>query len=295
MKAPLESLISRWWEQEPMSSWTTLKLGGKAKVLCRVENENEFFEVINWSDHHELPTLILGGGSNILFSDQGFKGVVIVLGGEFMKIEVLQDEILLGCGLKINSVISSLAKQDIASLSGLYGMPGTIGGAAVMNAGTKWGTISEHLTRVKTYESGWRKVKPEEMDYRRGISEMVLKVMMSRQNLPAEEIESLFTEIRNFRNEHFPQVNRTAGSVFKNPLGEYAGALIEKCGWKGKSYKQVRVSDKHANFFITEPGADTQQFLTLMKKIKQDVDNKYSIELEQELRIYDYEGIRIDN
>ncbi|KQC13598.1 MAG: hypothetical protein APR63_08240 [Desulfuromonas sp. SDB] len=294
MNIPLESLGSRWWELESLSSWTTLKLGGAAKVLCRVENENEFFEVINWADHHELPVLMLGGGSNSLFSDQGFKGVVIVLGGEFMKMEILQEEILLGSGLSISSAISHLTQQGISSLSGLYGMPGTIGGTVVMNGGTKWGTISDHLLRVKTYESGWRKIKAEEMDYRKGISEILLKVMINREDMPAEQIENLFAEIRKYRDDHFPKANRTAGSVFKNPPGDYAGALIERCGWKGKSYQQVKVSDKHANFFITEPGASTQQFLTLMEQVKQDVLKKCSIELNPELRIYDYEGNLIE-
>ena len=294
MNIPLECLRSRWWELESLASWTTLKLGGEAKVLCRVENEDEFFEVINWADHHELPLLMLGGGSNILFSDQGFKGVVVVLGGEFMKTEILHGEILLGSGLNISSAISLLTEHEISSLAGLYGMPGTIGGAVVMNGGTKWGTISDHLVRVKTYESGWRKVKTEEMDYRRGISEILLKVLINREDLPRDQIESLFAEIRKYRDDHFPKANRTAGSVFKNPTGAYAGELIERCGWKGKTYQHVKVSDKHANFFITEPGASTQQFLTLMEQVKQDVEKKCSIELEPELRIYDYEGNLIE-
>lgn len=273
-----------------LSNWNTLKLGGVADEMFFVENEEELNIVIDYCSKEQKHHLIVGSGSNLLFTDAGFKGVIIKLTGDFNNIEINENIITAGAGVKLSELIYHCRQKNKSSLECLYGIPGTLGGAVSMNAGSKWGTIDEVILKVKTPGLGWREVSEDEFQYRNGILNVITFVQLKCKTEKREKIENVINEIGDFRKTNQPEENRTAGSIYKNPPGQFAGRLIDMAGWRGRKIKNVLISEKHANHIIPMGKTTADEYINVLALIRKDVFDKYSVLLEPEIRIYKSNG-----
>lgn len=274
-----------------LADFTTLRLGGKADYFCYVDNDQKFDKIITYCEKNDIPYIILGAGSNVLFSDKGFRGCVIKLSGSFRNISVQENIIKAGAGALISEVVGRAKEAGLKGLECMFGIPGTIGGAVFMNAGTKWGTVGERVRKVKTNGKNFFEVTKDMFGYRKGIEDLILGVEFILERSDEKDIENTISQIKKFRIDRFPRNSRTAGCIFKNPPnGPPAGKLIEQAGWKGKIIKNVLISDRHANYFIPLRNAKSCDFIESVAAIKEDVFKKYSFSLETEIKIFDENG-----
>ncbi|MBN1151231.1 UDP-N-acetylmuramate dehydrogenase [candidate division WOR-3 bacterium] len=274
-----------------LADFTSLKLGGKADYFCYVDNELKFDKIVTYCDKNSIPYIILGAGSNILFSDEGLRGCIVKFSGSFRNLNFRDNILRAGAGVTISEVISKSREAGMSGIECLYGIPGTVGGSVYMNAGTKWGAIGDFIKKVKTMDKDYFEVRKEDFKYRNGPREIILGVEFELRRKDPYEIESVIEKIKIFRNERFPRNSRTAGCIFKNPDGAPpAGKLIEQAGWKGKVVNNIIISDRHANYFIPMRGAKSSEFTDCMKIIQEDIMKRFSVKLEPELKIYDENG-----
>lgn len=275
---------------EPMRNHTTFKIGGNADVFISIGSEQELKAVLNAAKECETPCFILGRGSNLLVSDGGIAGAVISLDA-LDGIEVRGDTLVCGAGASLKKVC--LAARD-ASLSGLefaYGIPGTVGGALYMNAGAYGGDMSQAVKSAQVYDRDGNKktLNAEQMKlgYRTSVFKstdlIITSVEFELKRGNYADIKAAMDGFLNRRREKQPLEYPSAGSTFKRPTGNFAGALIEKNNLKGVSVGGAQVSEKHAGFVINTGGASCRDVLTLIKKIQNTVKQADGIDLEPEV------------
>lgn len=275
---------------EPMRNHTTFKIGGNADVFISIGSEQELKTVLNAAKECETPCFILGRGSNLLVSDGGIAGAVISLDA-LDGIEVRGDTLVCGAGASLKKVC--LAARD-ASLSGLefaYGIPGTVGGAIYMNAGAYGGDMSQAVKSVQVYDrdSNKKTLNAEQMKlgYRTSVFKstdlIITSVEFELKRGNYADIKAAMDGFLNRRREKQPLEYPSAGSTFKRPTGNFAGALIEKNNLKGVSVGGAQVSEKHAGFVINTGGASCRDVLTLIEKIQNTVKQADGIDLEPEV------------
>lgn len=293
LKKTLESTRYTVWENEPMSKHTSFKIGGPAKLFVSPADSNALSELITNCKNYDIPTVYFGNGSNILFNDYGFDGVVIST-SRMTEIS-LQDENIIECGSGVkNSVLCQFALEN--SLSGfefLWGIPGTVGGAAFMNAGAYGGEIKDVIVGCEyiTADGEIKEMSSDEMDlsYRHSIfSEnggIITKVRLRGRLDNKEVIRALMDELMDRRRTKQPLEFPSAGSVFKRPEGYFAAALIEECGLKGESVGGAQVSEKHSGFIINTGNATASDVKQLVEIIKETVFMQKGVQLECEIRV----------
>lgn len=293
LKKTLESTRYTVWENEPMSKHTSFKIGGPAKLFVSPADSNTLSELITNCKNYDIPTVYFGNGSNILFNDYGFDGVVIST-SRMTEIS-LQDENIIECGSGVkNSVLCQFALEN--SLSGfefLWGIPGTVGGAAFMNAGAYGGEIKDVIVGCEyiTADGEIKEMSSDEMDlsYRHSIfSEnggIITKVRLRGRLDNKEVIRTLMDELMDRRRTKQPLEFPSAGSVFKRPEGYFAAALIEECGLKGESVGGAQVSEKHSGFIINTGNATASDVKQLVEIIKETVFMQKGVQLECEIRV----------
>ena len=293
LKKTLESTRYTVWENEPMSKHTSFKIGGPAKLFVSPADSNTLSELITNCKNYDIPTVYFGNGSNILFNDYGFDGVVIST-SRMTEIS-LQDENVIECGSGVkNSVLCQFALEN--SLSGfefLWGIPGTVGGAAFMNAGAYGGEIKDVIVGCEyiTADGEIKEMSSDEMDlsYRHSIfSEnggIITKVRLRGRLDNKEVIRTLMDELMERRRTKQPLEFPSAGSVFKRPEGYFAAALIEECGLKGESVGGAQVSEKHSGFIINTGNATASDVKQLVEIIKETVFMQKGVQLECEIRV----------
>ncbi len=278
----------------PFSRLTSWRVGGPAKYLIEVHNEVAFIETLSVVAGHQLPLLILGNGTNILASDRGFAGVVMRLTGDFSRVGVDGTRITAGSGATYSSLARAAYDASISGLEFALGIPGTVGGAAMMNAGAYGQTTSEALERIETVtkDAEQRSHESFEDKYRASLvpaGEIVTSGIFRLKAKPSQEIKKQMDMIKNKRKEGQPWRQATAGSVFKNPTGDYAGRLIEECGMKGVAVGPARVSTVHANFIVNEGGASASDIIELIALVSNGVRDRFGIELETEVTLIGFE------
>lgn len=293
LKKTLKSTRYTVWENEPMSKHTSFKIGGPAKLFVSPADSNTLSELITNCKNYDIPTVYFGNGSNILFNDYGFDGVVIST-SRMTEIS-LQDENIIECGSGVkNSVLCQFALEN--SLSGfefLWGIPGTVGGAAFMNAGAYGGEIKDVIVGCEyiTADGEIKEMSSDEMDlsYRHSIfSEnggIITKVRLRGRLDNKEVIRALMDELMDRRRTKQPLEFPSAGSVFKRPEGYFAAALIEECGLKGESVGGAQVSEKHSGFIINTGNATASDVKQLVEIIKETVFMQKGVQLECEIRV----------
>lgn len=278
-----------------LAPFSTLKVGGMAKFFIIPKKTQEIIDINLACFEYGIPIHILSGGSNTLFSDEGFDGMVIKLGNDFDYIKLASDyrSMMVGSATPLAKVIKTAIKYGWEIAPGLSGIPGLIGGAAVMNAGTKWGEMSNVISLVNgvQYDKEISIAKSEiNFSYRQTslpkdliVTEVELSITKDSIK-PVAEILAKVQEYRKQRRLTQP-VKKSLGSFFQNPYPLFAGQLIEKCNLKGLSYNDAQISTLHANFIINNGHACALDILYIAKLAQKRVYEQYAIALKPEVRL----------
>ncbi len=276
-------------KDEPMSKYTTFKIGGPCSLLLDAHSSDAAVLAKNILGDFGFEPFILGRGSNLLVSDDGYKGVVLKLSCN--KIEVNGNKIFAESGVSLSSLANMAQKKGLSGLEFAHGIPGSVGGAIVMNAGAYGGEISQVLAR-STYvsENGVFPLSLHEHNfgYRKSFYKdnpnlLVLSAEFTLTSGNPDDIASKMRNLADKRREKQPLEYPSAGSVFKRPEGHFAGALIEQCGLKGYSVGDAVVSEKHAGFIINRGNATAKDVRLLIEHIQNTVSRETGIELECEI------------
>lgn len=278
---------------EPMNRHTTFRVGGTADVLVRPASISEIEKIIQWCCEHAIPYYIVGNGSNLLVGDEGIRGVVIQIGNDFSEVEVGDDEtIWVQAGCMLSKVANVAMEHSLAGLEFASGIPGTIGGAVMMNAGAYGGEMKDIIECVTllTPEGDIQILPQDQMEfgYRESIvskqNYIVLEVKLRLQKGDANVIMAKMKELNEARREKQPLEFPSAGSTFKRPEGYFAGKLIMEAGLAGYRVGDAQVSEKHCGFVINRGKATAREILTLMNDVINRVEEKYQVILEPEIR-----------
>ena len=276
-----------------MALHTTFRIGGPADLFLTVENLRQLREMAAACRKQEIPMMFLGNGSNLLVSDKGIRGVVIRLAGDFAKVaREGKTGICCGAGATLASACVFARDNDLTGLEFAWGIPGSAGGAAYMNAGAYGGEIKDVLRSCEhmTPDGKIEILSGEEMrlSYRRsaytGGENVILFLHMQLEKGHHSAIASQMEELMNRRREKQPYDMPSAGSVFKRPEGYFAGTLIEQCGLKGKTVGGAQVSPKHAGFIVNTGGATCRDVQELIAMIQERVLRETGVQLECEVR-----------
>lgn len=285
-----ESLQAKVSVNEPMSKHTTFKIGGPADVFIVPRDVQSMAKLCSFCASNSIKYLVVGNGSNLLVSDKGIRGAVIK-SGERGEIEVDGEKITASAGANLSLVCEAARKNNLTGLEFAYGIPGSVGGAVYMNAGAYGGEIKDVVT--KTYhidgsDEGGFCGSELDFGYRHsaytGTKMAITKVEFTLKKGDYDAINNRMTELITRRRTKQPLEYPSAGSVFKRPVGYYAGALIEECGLKGTQIGGAMVSVKHAGFIINAGGATCEDVLSLVDKIKSTVMKQKGVELECEIK-----------
>lgn len=285
---------SRILENESMAKHISFRVGGCADYYVNCIDRKELSSLLSFLTEEGVPHMLIGNGSNLLFRDSGYRGVIIHLEGEFQDCEVQGDTVIAGSGKLLSSVSSLAAKSGLAGMEFASGIPGSIGGAIYMNAGAYGGEMKDIVTRVWLMspdgkEETVRTGTEMEFAYRNSClqrtGEIVTKVELKLQPEDAEAVQARIAELTEKRVQKQPVNFPSAGSTFKRPAEGYAAALIQESGLKGVSVGGAEVSEKHSGFIINKGGATATDVLQLMELVEKKVYEDSGIHLEPEVRI----------
>ncbi|PMP72182.1 MAG: UDP-N-acetylenolpyruvoylglucosamine reductase [Thermodesulfovibrio aggregans] len=272
---------------EPLSEYTTLKIGGQADLIAFSE-EDSIVDLIEVIKNEGLAYYVIGGGSNLLISDSGFRGVIINT-KRMNRIDIEEFKIRASAGVKLQRLAAFVLKRNLSGMEGLVGIPGTVGGAVKGNAGSFGYEIKDSLEEVEviTDQLEIKVLKKQNMNFKyrsSGLPESWI-IKSARFSLKSGEPFKKMKEFLKKKIETQPLTDRSAGCVFKNPDGHSAGALIDKAGLKGMRIGDIVVSPVHANYFINTGRGKASDFLRLMDIVREKVFKLFSIELEPEIKI----------
>lgn len=278
-------------ENVPLSGYTSFGTGGPARYMAAPGSLQEVKEVFLACRQYGQPYLILGRGTNLLVSDRGFQGVVI-LTCRLNSVFVRENRILCECGSPITSLMKTAVSHCLGGIEFLAGIPGSAGGALVSNAGLKDHWISRAVREIYVLYPESLEVKNIKGDeaafgYRKsGLADyFVYRAVLNLSPADPGEMRRKMRDNMRRRISSQPVGSMSAGSVFKNPPGAFAGQLIEKAGLKGYSLGGARVSPKHANFIVNTGGATSRDIYLLMSEIREKIRKDYNITLEPEIKL----------
>ena len=278
----------------PMSKYTTFRIGGNASVMLTPLNDEQLVSIIKECKKENIKPFILGNGSNMLISDDGLKTVVINMCRPDPNIELVNgDTIICDAGITMSKVCNFALDNGLTGLEFAFGIPGSAGGAAYMNAGAYGGEMKDVLIECRHIDSDGNlgSLKGEELglSYRTSAYEhngyIITTLVMKLKKGDKTEIKAKMQELLQRRKDKQPLEYPSAGSTFKRPVGYFAGGLIEECGLKGCSVGGAQVSEKHAGFIINKGGATAQDVLDLIKYVQDRVYEERGIHLEPEVRL----------
>ncbi len=281
-------------ENEPMSAHTTFRIGGPARYYMIPENAGQVSKCMGFAMKMELPYVIVGKGSNVLFSDEGYPGVVIEVGRSMADIEVSEDgHIRAGAGAGLGALAAAAAKQSLSGLEFASGIPGTVGGAVVMNAGAYGGEIKDCIKSAKVLdkEGAVLELSRDEMElgYRSSVIQrkgyIVTEAVFQLHKGNKEQILGRMSELNAKRREKQPLDYPSAGSTFKRSEGYFAGKLIEDAGLRGFQVGDAQVSEKHCGFVINRGKATAADVIGLMEEVQKRVLETSGVRLEPEVKI----------
>ena len=278
---------------KPLAPLTWLKIGGPAQYFLEPKSPNELVAVIRCCHENEIPVHMLGGGSNVLVRDEGVSGAVLHLSNEaFSQVATEGTEVHAGAGALLSTVISQSVKAGLAGLENLTGIPGTVGGALKGNAGGRNGDIGQFVksVRVVTLKGEIFTRTDDELSFGYRTSSInELAILDAVFQLSPDEPEEITRRMRTLwimKKATQPLSFQSAGCIFKNPRGLAAGALIEQAGLKGTKIGQASISDRHANFIVTEEGATFEDVHRLINLAKSRVAEQFGVELELEIQVW---------
>lgn len=279
-------------QEEPLKKHTTFRIGGPAEVLIRPDL-GQLPVILTLCKRHQVPYTVIGNGSNLLVGDKGIRGLVIELAKPAEDISFLANCVIAGAGTLLSKVAEEAAKRGLTGMEFAAGIPGTIGGAVVMNAGAYGSEMKDVIecVTVLTEEGEELELSAEELElsYRHScileqhylVSEVKLKLERGKE----EEIRAKMKEFREQRMAKQPLEYPSAGSTFKRPAGQFAGKLIMDAGLKGYRIGDAQVSEKHAGFVINRGEATAAEVRHLMEDVTKKVQEKFGVELEPEIKM----------
>ena len=277
---------------EPLSSHTSFNIGGPADVFVSVENADELSKVIAFAKEENINYFLLGNGSNVLASDEGFRGIIIKLTGDFNEATVDGEIIKAGAGITLTKLANVAMNASLTGLEFASGIPGTLGGALFMNAGAYGGEMCQVVTSVKVLDKADGSIKSftnEEMEfgYRHSALKengcIALSCEMKLSTSDATTIRETMLDLNKRRKEKQPLEYPSAGSTFKRPEGYFAGKLIEDAGLGGYTVGGAQVSEKHKGFVINKGGATAKDVKDLIDHVIKTVKEKDNVTLEPEV------------
>ena len=275
-------------ENVPMSAHTTFKIGGPARILIQPENTEQIAALVR---EKELPVYFIGRGSNLLVTDKGIDGAVVVLGSGFSKVEVQGKILVCEAGASLTKVCQTALKQSLSGMEFAYGIPGTVGGAVYMNAGAYGGEVKDVIIWAEYIDKNGElhRAYREELDlsYRHsrfcGGEDCIVRAAFELIPGDAGEIRAKMDDLMGRRKDKQPLEYPSAGSTFKRPEGAFAAALIDQCGLKGMRVGDAMVSEKHAGFLINVGKATCAEMDELIEKVREIVAEKTGYHLETEV------------
>ncbi|MGN0708139.1 MAG: UDP-N-acetylmuramate dehydrogenase [Faecalibacterium sp.] len=283
-------------ENELLAAHCTFKIGGPAQMFLCPESEEQLVRAVMLCREQGMRCFLLGNGSNVLFSDEGFCGAVIDISA--LKGPVLRKGGILraGAGVRLSALCMEALRAGLTGLEFAYGIPGTVGGAVYMNAGAYGGEVKDVLASVRylTAEGEVKTVPAEELElgYRHSIFETNGGCILAAEFRLAEgdpaAIRARMEDLMSRRADKQPLDKPSAGSTFKRPAGAFAAALIEQCGLKGYRHGGAAVSEKHSGFVVNLGGASCADVLALCDEVRAVVKEKTGYELEKEIRVVPY-------
>lgn len=285
-------------EQEPLSAHTTFRIGGPAAYYLIPENRDEVSEALGFAKEKGLPFYVLGRGSNMLFDDEGYPGVIVEIGRgmEQMSVEKELDEtvrVVAQAGITMSSMAVQLAEAGLTGFEFAGGIPGTLGGGITMNAGAYGGEIRDCIqdATVMTESGGILVLTRDQLElgYRTSVIQheryLVLEGSFLFKKGEKEEILARMRELNQRRRDKQPLEYPSAGSTFKRPEGYFAGKLIEDAGLRGYRVGDAQVSEKHCGFVVNRGNATAAEVRQLIRDVQEQVQEKFQVRLEPEVRI----------
>lgn len=277
--------------EEPMSNHTTFRTGGNAKALIEIENEEQLVAVIRFLDKIQEAYFILGNGSNLLVSDEGYDGVILLLGAKMGCIRVSGDRIFAQSGALLSQVARAACEAGLTGMEFAAGIPGSVGGAVVMNAGAYGGEMKQIVTRVRVMspEGEILVLDNESMEFGYRTSAVrnhhfiVLDMEVQLQPGDREQINAIMLDLAAKRREKQPLEYPSAGSTFKRPLGHFAGKLIMEAGLRGYRVGDACVSEKHCGFVVNLGHATSADIWKLIQEVQDKVFAHAGVQLETEV------------
>lgn len=282
-------------KNEPMCKHTSLRIGGSADYFVKVTSVQELKNILELAKKVNMPTTIVGNGTNLLVKDGGIRGIVIKLELNDFKIKKNKNEALITVesGISLSTLATIATKEELEGVEFLSGIPGTIGGAVRMNAGAYGKEMKDIVvkTRYMTYDGKIKTLTLEEhkFEYRKSIfSELqaiIIDTTIRVQRGETDKIKQKISEYAQSRRESQPLEYPNAGSTFKRKEGIITAKLIDECGLKGFSIGDAEVSTKHAGFFINKGKATAKDFLKLVEHVKKEVKSKFDVDIELEILV----------
>jgi len=279
--------------KEPLRDKTTFKIGGSAKFFIEPKDIEDLKLLINLLKRDKIPHLVMGAGSNLLISDKGVKAAVIRLNAPyFRKITKRSNCLNVGSGLALNQLLRIAKENSLSGVEFSAGIPGTVGGAVMMNAGAGDRSFGDLVKEVKVMDYDGRikvlRKKDIKFTYRKSslagyiILSAALELTKGNKEKINKEIKKFLEYRRNSQDKTLPN----AGCIFKNPKGESTGRLIDLCGLKGKTIGDACISRIHANFILNKGNAKAEEVLKLMDLIRKKVKSRFNINLQPEIKIW---------
>lgn len=277
---------------EPMAGHTTFRIGGPADYFIEAENEEEIRGVIGICREEHLPWFVIGRGSNLLVGDKGFRGVILSVYREFQGIEIEGETVRVRAGTLLTTLTGKLLEASLTGMEFASGIPGTVGGAVMMNAGAYGGEMKDVVREVTvlTPEGELLRLDAAEMKfgYRTSAAKengyIVLSAVLALKKGAQDQIRGRMQELKAKRIEKQPLEYPSAGSTFKRPEGYFAGKLIMDAGLAGACVGGAQVSEKHCGFVINAKDATAADVRELMNRVQKTVEEKFGVRLEPEVR-----------
>jgi UDP-N-acetylmuramate dehydrogenase len=279
---------------EPMSAHTTFKIGGPASLIVYPKSNDDVCAFVKKCNEQGVRYMALGNGSNLLVADEGIDACIIMLGSAFSDVKLLDDNVIYAqAGESLTKICRFALENELSGLEFAYGIPGSCGGGAFMNAGAYGGELKDVLFKCEHVDRngniGYLEGDALELSYRHSAYYdngcIITGLYMKLKKGNKDEIKSIMDDLIGRRKTKQPLEYPSAGSTFKRPEGFFAGALIEECNLKGMSVGGAQVSVKHAGFVINKGGATCNDVLNLCKKVSDTVYAEKGVKLEMEIRV----------
>ncbi|MBV7503824.1 UDP-N-acetylmuramate dehydrogenase [Bacillus sp. sid0103] len=281
-------------ENEPLANHTTMKIGGPADLFIEPSSVDNLKTIMNIIEKHGLKWRAIGRGSNLLVSDKGIEGAVIKLSSGIDHLEIDETSITVGGGHSLVSLSTLISKKGLSGLEFASGIPGSVGGAVYMNAGAHGSDISKILTKAHIlFDDGkmeWLSNQEMEFSYRTSVLQktrpgIVVEAVFDLEKGDRAAIVAQMQKNKDYRKETQPWNFPCAGSIFRNPLPNYAGKLIETAGLKGFNIGGAKISEMHGNFIVNAGNATAEDVLALIQHVKDTIFSLYEVKMETEVEI----------